>query len=53
MFQLNVPKKTTAQIQIWTSVLLLIIATCLSFAPIITLQTINNCSLQNFFDQCK
>ena len=47
MFQLNVPKKTTAQIQIWTSVLLLIIATCLSFAPIITLQTIKNADAIN------
>lgn len=42
MKQLNVPKKLTSQIQIWTSVLLLVIATILSFTPIITLQTTKN-----------
>ncbi len=42
MKQLNVPKKLTARVQIWASVLLLIIATCLSLTPIITLNTVDN-----------
>ena len=42
MKQLNVPKRLTATVQIWTSVLLLIIATCLSLTPIITLHTADN-----------
>ena len=42
MRQLNVPKRTTATIQIWVSVVLLILATCLSLTPIITLNTGEN-----------
>lgn len=39
MRQLNVPRKLTAIVQIWVSVVLLFIAAGLSLAPIITLQT--------------
>ena len=42
MRQLNVPKRMTATIQIWVSVVLLIVATCLSLTPIITLNTGEN-----------
>ena len=42
MRQLNVPKKLTATVQIWVSVLLLVIATSLSLTPIITLTTGDN-----------
>ncbi len=42
MFQLNVPRKTTATIQVWVSVALLLAALLLSFAPIITLKTADN-----------
>ena len=42
MRQLNVPKKLTATVQIWVSVLLLVIATSLSLTPIITLNTGDN-----------
>lgn len=38
MFCLNVPKKTTALIQVWTSMLLIVIAVILSFMPIVNLQ---------------
>ena len=42
MRQLNVPKKLTATVQIWVSVLLLVIATSLSLTPIISLNTGDN-----------
>ena len=42
MRQLNVPKKLTATVQIWVSILLLVIATSLSLTPIITLNTGDN-----------
>lgn len=42
MRQLNVPKKLTATVQIWVSVLLLVIATSLSLTPIISLNTLDN-----------
>lgn len=42
MFQLNVPRKTTATIQVWVSVALLVAALFLSLAPIITLKTADN-----------
>ncbi|MBQ8416352.1 MAG: hypothetical protein IJX13_05590 [Clostridia bacterium] len=38
MFQLNVPRKTTAMIQVWASMLLILIAVFLCFSPMITLQ---------------
>jgi hypothetical protein len=38
MLCFNVPKKTTALIQVWTSMLLIVIAVILSLTPIITLQ---------------
>ena len=37
MLCLNVPKKTTGLIQVWTSILLLLIVVILSFTPIVTL----------------
>ncbi|MBR7098655.1 MAG: hypothetical protein IKC59_04500 [Clostridia bacterium] len=42
MRQLNVPKRMTATIQVWVSIVLLIVATCLSLSPIITLNTGEN-----------
>lgn len=39
MFQLNVPRKTTAMIQVWASMLLILIAVFLCFSPMITLKT--------------
>lgn len=39
MFQPNVPRKTTALIQVWGCVLLVLVSVFLSFAPLITLQT--------------
>ena len=42
MFQLNVPKRTSALIQVWASVLLVIVALIMSFMPIITLKTSEN-----------
>ena len=42
MFQLNLPKKLTARIQVWTCVLLLFVLTGLSLAPIITLRLAGN-----------
>ncbi len=47
MRQLNVPKKLTSRVQIWVSVLLLVIATCLSLTPIITLNTGDNAAKIN------
>ena len=47
MRQLNVPKKLTSTIQIWVSVLLLVIATSLSLTPIITLNTGDNIATIN------
>jgi len=38
MLCLNVPRKTTSLIQVWGSMLLILIAVILSFTPIITLQ---------------
>ena len=38
MFQLNVPRKTTAMIQVWASMLLILIAVLLCFSPMINLQ---------------
>ena len=42
MFQLNVPKKTSALIQVWASVLLIVVAVIMSFMPIITLKTVDD-----------
>ena len=42
MFQLNLPRKLTARIQVWASVLLLFLATCLSLAPVVSLKTAEN-----------
>lgn len=39
MYQPNVPRKTTALIQVWGCVLLAIISVFLSFAPLVTLDT--------------
>ena len=50
MFQLNISKKMTAMLQVWISVLLLIVATFMSLAPIITLRT-NADSLNEMLDK--
>ena len=42
MFQLNVPKRTSALIQVWVSVLLIAVVVIMSFTPIITLETFKN-----------
>ena len=48
MFQLNVPRKTTALIQTWGCVLLAIICIFFSFAPLVTLDTgLNSAAIES------
>lgn len=42
MYQLNIPKKQMTMIQVWVSIVLVVIALVMSFMPIITLKTVDN-----------
>lgn len=49
MFQLNLPKKYSALVQVWVSIALIIFAAVFAFAPIISLDMTNN-SLKDAYD---